>query len=94
MGIANFAIGDDLVVENMFIDDSPGQDLTEFLNAAGRRAWGQPPPRCDDLTFARRIFLDVLGRVPSVSEIRDYMADGPERRMHLVDQLLYSEGAR
>jgi hypothetical protein len=37
----------------------------------------------------RRVYLDLTGRVPSVREIHDYMADkAPDRRERLVDRLL------
>ena len=48
--------------------DSRGDALAEWLGGQGRQVWGEIPKRCDDLTFARRIYLDVLGRVPSVSD--------------------------
>ncbi len=61
---------------------------------AGREVWGEPPPQCDDLTFARRIHLDILGRVPSVSEIRDFQDLGEDRRDLLVEQLLFAAAPR
>ena len=74
--------------------DSATDGLVAFFNDAGRDVWGPPPPACDDLTFARRLYLDVLGRVPSVAEIRDYTADGPNRRDQLIEQLVFGVGPR
>ncbi len=74
--------------------DSRGDELARWLDERGAEDWGQPPKRCDDLTFARRMYLDVLGRVPSVSELRDYQDLGDDRRKQLVEQLLFGEGPR
>ncbi|MEQ9409923.1 MAG: DUF1549 domain-containing protein [Fuerstiella sp.] len=46
----------------------------------------------DDLTFARRIHLDLTGRIPSAEETRRFLADdAPDRRIRLVDHLLASD---
>lgn len=43
----------------------------------------------DDATFLRRAFLDLQGRVPSVAQIRDFLADsGSFKRQDMVDRLL------
>ena len=69
--------------------------FANWLNVEGRRSWGEPPARCDDLLLARRLYLDLLGRVPSVAEIRDYLAvDESTRRTVLVDQLVFHQGPR
>lgn len=42
-----------------------------------------------DEEFFRRVYLDLTGRVPSVSECREFMGDtSVDRRQHLVEQLL------
>lgn len=74
--------------------DSRGDDLARWIDQRGRDVWGPFPEPCDDLTFARRLYLDVLGRVPSVSEIRDYQELGDNRRDALIDRLVFGEGAR
>ena len=59
--------------------DSRGDTLTRWLDVRGQEVWGELPLPCDDLTFARRVYLDVVGRVPGVpgvpgvSEIRDFV---------------------
>ncbi len=69
--------------------------IAGWLNTQGRRFWGEPPERCDDLLLARRLYLDLLGRVPSVAEIRDYVAlDQSTRRTVLIDQLVFHQGPR
>lgn len=74
--------------------DSRGHDLSKWINQRGRIAWGEPPQRCDDLTFARRVFLDLLGRVPSVAELRDFEDLPGDRRAALVDQIVFAESER
>lgn len=74
--------------------DSRGQSLARWINERGREAWGQPPAKCDDLTFARRVYLDIVGRTPSVSELRDFQDLGENRRDLLVERLVFGEGPR
>lgn len=74
--------------------DSRGGDLARWLDRRGQEIWGVPPQSCDDLTFARRVYLDVLGRIPSVPELRDYQNLGVDRREILVEQLVFGEGPR
>ena len=76
------------------VADSRGEDLANWLNKRGQQVWGELPEKCDDLTFARRAYIDVVGRVPSVSELRDYQDMGDLKRTVLVDQLVFSEGER
>ncbi len=71
--------------------DSLGDELADWINERGREVWGTPPTACDDLTFARRVYLDLLGRVPSVAEVRDYQAIANDRREQLVNQLAFAE---
>lgn len=45
----------------------------------------------DDATFLRRVFLDLAGRIPSVTEAKQFLNDtSPERRKQLIDRLLDS----
>jgi hypothetical protein len=46
-------------------------------------------PLCDDLTFLRRVYLDTVGVVPSIEEIRAFEADrSPDKRAMLIEKLL------
>ncbi|HAD59969.1 MAG TPA: hypothetical protein DCG12_12055, partial [Planctomycetaceae bacterium] len=55
-------------------------------------AVGPLAPAASDLTFARRLYLDLVGRIPSIKEIRVFQTLPAEsRRSQLVDQLLASE---
>lgn len=76
------------------VADSHGDDLSRWIDERGQQVWGQPPGPCDDLTFVRRVYLDLVGRVPSVSEIRDFRTLGADRRNLLVNELVFGEGPR
>lgn len=48
-----------------------------------------PSDLCDDAEFVRRVFLDVIGVMPSADETRTFLADrDPKKRENLVDALL------
>lgn len=50
-----------------------------------------PAPLASDEEFMRRVCLDVTGRIPPVSEVRDFLDDqDPDKRRKLVDRLLAS----
>lgn len=48
-----------------------------------------PSPICDDATYLRRIYLDLIGRLPTPAESRAFVAStSPEKRRAVVDGLL------
>ena len=48
-----------------------------------------PAANCSDAEFARRAYLDLIGRVPRVSEARAFLDDhSPDKRRLLLDDLL------
>ena len=47
------------------------------------------PPVCDDATFMRRVYLDVIGVIPTPTEAQTFIADqSPDKRTKLIDTLL------
>ncbi len=53
----------------------------------------QGNPVADDNTFVRRIYLDVIGRIPTTRETDEFLASkDASKRAKLVDKLLSSEG--
>lgn len=74
--------------------DSRGDALARWINERGESVWGEAPEQCDDHTFVRRIYLDIAGRVPGVSEVRDFQELGENRRDLLIEQLVFAEGER
>ncbi len=70
--------------------------LTEQIDLLVQQRWQQqqvsPAARCSDREFVRRVYLDLVGRIPTVAETTTFLADGrSERRSHLIDTLLSSE---
>lgn len=59
---------------------------------------GLPPltgfnPAANDEQFVRRVYLDLIGRIPSYEEARLFLKDtDPMKRSKLINQLLDSEG--
>lgn len=48
-----------------------------------------PAPLCSDEAFVRRVFLDVIGQLPTVAEVRAFTADeSPDKRRRIVNELL------
>jgi hypothetical protein len=52
-----------------------------------------PNAPADDSVFVRRIYLDVVGRIPTTREAEEFLASREDgRRAALIDKLLDSEG--
>ncbi|HEY8502966.1 MAG TPA: DUF1549 domain-containing protein, partial [Gemmataceae bacterium] len=52
-----------------------------------------PAPQADDATLARRLTLDLAGRVPTAAEARAYVeSTDPDKREKLVERLMASPG--
>jgi hypothetical protein len=67
--------------ENNFIDKHAWDKL--------QRLGIEPSELCDDATFLRRAYLDVIGMLPTAAEARDFLADpAPNKRALLIDRLL------
>lgn len=58
-----------------------------------QKAGAQPAPVVDDARFLRRASLDLIGRVPTAAEVREFLADpAPDKRARLVARLIDSGG--
>ncbi len=63
------------------------------INARLRADWSErglePAPAASDSAFVRRVYLDLIGRIPRASEVRDFLEDThPAKRARLVDRLI------
>ena len=48
-----------------------------------------PAPLCSDAVFVRRVYLDVIGTLPTAQEARDFLSNqNPRKRALLIDRLL------
>ncbi len=69
------------VKENNYVDTLVHQKL--------RKLRIQPSDVCSDADFARRVFLDICGLVPTATELTTFQADAdPDKRAKLINQLL------
>ncbi|MCB1086039.1 MAG: DUF1553 domain-containing protein [Verrucomicrobiae bacterium] len=81
-----------------FVPERPGFVWSEpkaanFIDDALQAKWKtlriNPSDLCDDATFVRRAYLDLIGMVPGPEEARSFVADpDPGKRAKLVDQLM------
>jgi hypothetical protein len=52
----------------------------------------QPAPPCSDSVFVRRVYLDVIGTLPTAEEVTQFIEDNhPDKRSVLIDKLLQRE---
>lgn len=61
-----------------------------------RRRWNEagifPAPPASDAEWCRRVYIDVLGRIPTVEELQQFVNDRSlDKKARLVDRLLNSE---
>lgn len=71
-------------------------DVIAFINEQIRKGWKDaevtPSPEATENEWCRRLYMDVLGRIPSVSELQAFLGDkAKNKRQALVDRLLDSD---
>ena len=63
--------------------------IDKHVNARLRKLNLLPSPPADDAAFLRRVYLDVIGTLPTLAETKAFLADKrADKRTRLVDQLL------
>ncbi len=70
--------------------------LGEFIDQQIRQGWTdneiEASPLASDEEWVRRVYLDLVGRIPTLTEAREFLADkNPRKRAMLVDALLENE---
>lgn len=72
----------------------PATATVDKLVGDGLRKAGQSPnAMASDEIFVRRLYLDVIGRIPTAQEARAFLADpAADKRTRLIDTLLASDG--
>src|SRR5207244_519013 len=70
--------------------DTPRQNfIDDHIVAAWKEARVEPAPLCDDAEFVRRVFLDLIGTLPTATEVRQFLdSRDADRRAKLIDELL------
>ena len=62
--------------------------IDERVDAKLRKLHLVPTPICDDATYLRRVSLDLIGRLPSPTEVREFLADArTDKRARVVEAL-------
>ena len=87
------AVGQVASAKDKDVDDHFGIPQVKFINEQVAAGWAdarlKPSDMASDHEWCRRVHLDIIGRIPSVKELDDYLADSsPQRRSHLVAKLL------
>ncbi len=69
--------------------------IDRFIGDALVKVGQKPNPPANDFIFLRRIYLDVVGRIPTDDEATVFLKDKDlDKRRKLIDKLLVSEGYR
>src|SRR5262245_19680173 len=68
----------------------PRQNFIDGLAWDKLKALGiTPSPPASDTTWLRRVYIDIIGRLPAPGEVREFLADAsPDRRKKVIDTLL------
>jgi hypothetical protein len=72
------------------------EQIVAGINEQIRRRWQEegikPAAGATDAEWVRRVYLDVIGRIPSYEETNHYLADrGGNKKARLIDRLLESD---
>jgi len=70
--------------------------IFEFIDQQIRQGWQdneiEPSPVATDEEWVRRVYLDVVGRIPTLQEVSSFLDDkNPRKRSILIDSLLDHE---
>jgi hypothetical protein len=80
---------------NAFESDAvppPTSSIDQLVLARLQHLGLEPSPLCSDAVFVRRVFLDVIGTLPTAAETRQFLQDRtPDKRRRLIDRLLARE---
>lgn len=68
---------------------TPKNRIDEITFAKWKELGIEPASPCTDAVFFRRVYLDVIGTLPTVEEARAFYSDtSPDKRAKLIDALL------
>jgi hypothetical protein len=69
------------------------QTIDEFLHAHLNTQSLEPNPVITDEQFVRRLYLSIIGRIPTVSEANDFLSSNSKNKHSLLIQTLLSNDA-
>jgi len=85
------------LVEKKYGQALSDAEVVSFINSTLAQSWKenkvQPSPVASDEEWCRRVYLRLLGRIPTVDEVRKFASDRKtDKRERLVTQLMDGEG--
>ena len=87
-------VGEAAAQETVSVFESPVRPIAETqldrIVFAKLSSMGIQPVLCSDAVFVRRVYLDVIGTLPTADEARTFLQDPDtsHKRRHLIDHLL------
>ncbi|RMG02113.1 MAG: DUF1553 domain-containing protein, partial [Planctomycetota bacterium] len=67
----------------------PVSPIDRLVTARLKELGIEPAPLCSDAVFVRRVYLDLLGMLPTAEEAKQFIDDpAPDKRAKLIDALL------
>jgi hypothetical protein len=89
VGTTCVAYGDERQADSSVTADRMAARINELLAESWQTAGLRPTTAATDAEFLRRAHLDLTGRIPRVSQVREYLDDtSSNRRPRLIDSLL------
>ena len=86
------AVGDEKALMPVNVS-ALAREIDQLVTGELKRLEQAPRPPIDDYTFCRRIYLDVIGRIPTIDELESFVLDDrSDKRSQLIDKLLHSKG--
>ena len=90
LSVSCLAIAADLQAAS---SDSPSAKIDELVEAKLEEKELSPNEDVSDAVFLRRVYLDIVGRVPTIEEAESFHGESYEnKRERLIEKLLSSEG--
>jgi hypothetical protein len=92
------AIAEQLKPEGLGIPTDPylpsfAQKIDTIVEAGLKAKGVEPNPLASDEQFCRRVYLDLVGRIPTREETMDFLADTTSsKRAKVIDKLINSDG--
>ena len=69
------------------------REVDQIMATELKKLGQEARPQIDDYTFCRRLYLDAIGRIPTLDELDQFIADKrADKRARLIDNLLNSKG--
>ncbi len=90
--LAPVVLGAERTLDPTFESDgnlSPRSKIDRAVFAKLRQEKIEPARLCSDAVFLRRVYIDVIGTLPTAEESRQFLTDpNPNKRRELIDRLL------